>query len=261
MRGAIILSFYTPKEAYPILKQNILKKLSQSLTQKFALGIFAGILISIGAFTYILALGLISPLNLGLAKVIASLIFAIGLSSIIIGGGDLLTGNFLLVVPYLEKEVKLMALLKNWGLVFFLNLIGALLFALFVICLGNLGDSGIASFESIGLMKATTSLNMLFFRAIGCNFLVCLGIWLATTSQDIVGKFFPSIFCVFTFVFAGFEHSIANMFTLPVAFFFSSKITLSGVIGNILIVTLGNAFGAIIFSLLIHFGFSEKHDA
>ena len=176
------MSFYTPKETYPIVKQNILKK---SLTQKIALGIFAGILISIGAFTYILALGLISPLNLGLAKVIGSLIFAVGLSSIIIGGGDLLTGNFLLFVPYFEREVKLITLLKNWCLVFFLNLIGALLFAIFVISLGNLGDTGIASFESVGLMKTTASLNMLFFRAIGCNFLVCLGIWLATTAQDI----------------------------------------------------------------------------
>ncbi len=255
------MSFYTPKETYPIVKQNILKKIDQSLTQKIALGIFAGILISIGAFTYILALGLISPLNLGLAKVIGSLIFAVGLSSIIIGGGDLLTGNFLLFVPYFEREVKLITLLKNWCLVFFLNLIGALLFAIFVISLGNLGDTGIASFESVGLMKTTASLNMLFFRAIGCNFLVCLGIWLATTAQDIVGKFFPSIFCVFTFVFAGFEHSIANMFILPIALFFSNEITLNSVIANILIVTLGNAFGAMIFSLLVHYGFSEKHNA
>ena len=250
------MSFYTPKETYPIVKQNILKKIDQSLTQKIALGIFAGILISIGAFTYILALGLISPLNLGLAKVIGSLIFAVGLSSIIIGGGDLLTGNFLLFVPYFEREVKLITLLKNWCLVFFLNLI-----AIFVISLGNLGDTGIASFESVGLMKTTASLNMLFFRAIGCNFLVCLGIWLATTAQDIVGKFFPSIFCVFTFVFAGFEHSIANMFILPIALFFSNEITLNSVIANILIVTLGNAFGAMIFSLLVHYGFSEKHNA
>jgi len=245
------LSFYTPKETYPIVKQNILKKIDQSLTQKIALGIFAGILISIGAFTYILALGLISPLNLGLAKVIGSLIFAVGFSSLIFLGGGLFSG----------REVKLITLLKNWCLVFFLNLIGALLFAIFVISLGNLGDTGIASFESVGLMKTTASLNMLFFRAIGCNFLVCLGIWLATTAQDIVGKFFPSIFCVFTFVFAGFEHSIANMFILPIALFFSNEITLNSVIANILIVTLGNAFGAMIFSLLVHYGFSEKHDA
>ena len=242
------MSFYTPKETYPIVKQNILKKIDQSLTQKIALGIFAGILISIGAFTYILALGLISPLNLGLAKVIGSLIFAVGLSSIIIGGGDLLTGNFLLFSKIVKQNPEM-------------NLIGALLFAIFVISLGNLGDTGIASFESVGLMKTTASLNMLFFRAIGCNFLVCLGIWLATTAQDIVGKFFPSIFCVFTFVFAGFEHSIANMFILPIALFFSNEITLNSVIANILIVTLGNAFGAMIFSLLVHYGFSEKHNA
>ena len=139
--------------------------------------------------------------------------------------------------------------------------LGALLFAIFVISLGNLGDTGIASFESVGLMKTTASLNMLFFRAIGCNFLVCLGIWLATTAQDIVGKFFPSIFCVFTFVFAGFEHSIANMFILPTALFFSHDMTLIGVIANILIVTLGNAFGAMIFSLLVHYGFSAKYNA
>lgn len=254
------MSFYTPKEAYPVFRKAILHKLHLSLSHKISLGITAGVFISIGALSYLIAMSTIAPLNIGIAKFIGSMIFAIGLTSITIGGGELLTGHFLLGVSLLEKECLLKDVIKNWCIVFFVNLIGALLFALLTISLGNLGDAGIELFKTLGINKTTTDWSMLLARAIGCNFLVCLGIWLASTSMQISGKFLVIVFTVFTFVFLGFEHSVANMYFLPVAWYYAPEITLSGMIYNILIVTLGNALGGFALSILLYFGFHTKKD-
>lgn len=254
------MSFYTPKEAYPVFRKAILHKLHLSLPHKISLGITAGVFISIGALSYLIAMSTIAPLNIGLARFIGAMIFSIGLTAITIGGGELLTGHFLLGVSLLEKECLFKDVLKNWCIVFFVNLIGALIFAFLTISFGNLGEAGIELFKTLGISKTTTNWTMLLSRAIGCNFLVCLGIWLASTSMQISGKFLVIVFSVFTFVFLGFEHSVANMYFLPVALYYNPEISLLGILYNITIVTLGNALGGLALSILLYFGFHTKKD-
>lgn len=250
--------FNSPLETYQNYVETMPNKVNKRPTSFISLGILAGVYIAIGAVTCTMLTSLLGPLNIGLGKAFGSVTFAIGLSATVITGAELLTGKFLLSMGFLNHKLSAKTLIPYWLGLFLLNFVGAFLVALLSYGVGNMPKETIDAFLKLGVAKTTAPSLQLFLRAIGCNFLVCLGVWMADTANDIGGKFMATVFPVFIFVFLGFEHVVANMYYLPVAYLFGADIAFSGILRNLIVVGLGNAVGAFILATFLHFGFKKE---
>lgn len=183
----------------------------------FVLAILAGAFIAFGAQLSILV-GSDVTLGFGFTKFIAASVFTVGLMLVVVAGAELFTGDNLIVISALEKKVKWGELLKVWIAVYIGNFIGSILIALFLFWGGLWGLNGNAVGAS-ALKIASSKVSLTFvqglFRGILCNWLVCLAVWMATSSKDVIGKLFAIYFPIMAFVASGFEHSVANMFFIP----------------------------------------------
>ncbi len=148
------------------------------------------------------------------ASLIKAAVFPLGLILVVICGAELFTGNCLLIAPLLQREVKVKGVLKNLGLVYLGNLLGAVLIALLVV--GGKAYTDAAALSAVSAAAAKCNLNFGYgvLRGILCNILVCLAVWGAMASKNAVGKILFVYMPVFAFVACGFEHSVANMFYL-----------------------------------------------
>jgi formate/nitrite transporter len=159
-----------------------------------------------------------ATLGFGLTKFMAGAVFSVGLMLVVIAGAELFTGDNLIVISALEKKVRWGELLKTWVAVYIGNLIGSVLIALLLYWSGlwsmNGNLVGAAALKIAGSKVGLTFVQGLV-RGILCNWLVCLAVWMATSSKDVIGKLFAVFFPVMAFVASGFEHSIANMFFIP----------------------------------------------
>ncbi len=208
---------------------------------------------------------------LGMKKLAMGAVFSVGLMLVIIPGSELWTGNTLMSVSLLERQISWRDMMRNWLLVYLGNLAGALFLAWMIA-----GQTGIldgpfgATALKIAVGKVSepvaNSSHQLgyFFRAIGCNWLVCLAILLAMAAQDIGGKILGIFFPIMAFVASGFEHAIANMYFIPAGIFarqwpevpaladlpadLVATLTWSNMwLDNLLVVTLGNLVGGSVF--------------
>ena len=205
------------------------------------LGMFAGAFIALAAAGATFA-------NVYVGKLAGALVFPAGLAMVVVAGSELFTGNNLMFVGLLAGKVSFGKLLKNWGLVFLGNLLGALLVA------GLVALSGV--FDSIAesvIVTANAKVGMGFFEAIIrgvlCNFLVCIAVWMAFGAKTVGGKIAAVFFPIMLFVLCGFEHSVANMFYIPAGMMMSSFAGVVGpsvagfLVGNLIPVTIGNIIG------------------
>lgn len=183
----------------------------------FVLAILAGAFIAFGAQLSIIV-GSDATLGFGFTKFIAGAVFSVGLMLVVVAGAELFTGDNLIVISALEKKVRWGELLKTWIAVYIGNLIGSVLIALLLYWSGLWSMNG-NLVGSTALKIAGTKVGLTFVqglvRGILCNWLVCLAVWMATASKDIIGKLFAVFFPVMAFVASGFEHSVANMFFIP----------------------------------------------
>lgn len=192
-------------------------KASLPLGKMILLGIVAGAFIALGGATSSTAVHAIE--NVGIARAAAGMIFPVGLMMIVFVGGELFTGNCLLVMDVIGRKITLKACLRNLLVVYLSNLIGALLIDTLIYFSGNLDYSGgllgayaikvAAGKVAITPVKAVTS-------GILCNILVCIAILMAGAATDIDGKIWAIFFPILAFVTGGFEHCVANMFYIPV---------------------------------------------
>lgn len=187
----------------------------------FVLGILAGAFISLGAMfaTTVLA-GAEGVVPFGLAQLAAGLAFGLGLVLVIVGGAELFTGNTLMVMALAAGKLPLSAMLRAWTIVYLGNFVGAAGTALLVFLSGQYlaGDGAVAAVAmKIGTAKATLELMPAFFLGILCNVLVCLAVWLSYGARTTTDKIVAIILPVSAFVAAGFEHSVANMYFIPLA--------------------------------------------
>lgn len=192
-------------------------KASLPLGKMILLGIVAGAFIALGGATSSTAVHAIE--NVGIARAAAGMIFPVGLMMIVFVGGELFTGNCLLVMDVIGRKITLKSCLRNLLVVYLSNLIGALLIDTLIYFSGNLDYSGgllgayaikvAAGKVAITPVKAVTS-------GILCNILVCIAILMAGAATDIDGKIWAIFFPILAFVTGGFEHCIANMFYIPV---------------------------------------------
>lgn len=212
----------------------------------FMLAILAGSFIALGAAFYTVVITE-SGLGFGPARVLGGMAFSLGLILVIVGGAELFTGNNLIVMAWADGTVSHRQLLRNWGIVYVGNFVGSLFIALLVALSGILDFQGGAvgtTAVTIADNKISLTFEEAFFRGILCNILVCLAVWLCFSARSVAGKIAALLFPVSAFVALGFEHSVANMYLLPLGYLAGSEnVTLSGLFLNLLPVTLGNIVG------------------
>jgi len=236
------------------------KKTQASFVRLTILGIFAGVYIGFGAqLATMVTHDLAAFLGVGMAKLMGGAVFSVGLMLVVIAGAELFTGNNLIFLSVLDRQVKVTALLRNWGIVYFANLAGSLLLVLLMYWSGlwKTGDGAVGA-TAVKIANAKVDLTFLegFARAILCNWLVCLAVWMAVSARTVVGKIFAIFFPIMAFVASGFEHSIANMYFIPMGLALkgqalieaSANLSVGGmIVKNLIPVTLGNIIGGAFF--------------
>ncbi len=190
--------------------------------------------------------------NPSLQRILSGFMFPIGLILVVILGAELFTGNNALLIPaYMQRKYKLWDVIKNWGLVYLGNFIGAVAFTyLFVYECGLTANSPyMDAVVKIAENKVyTMSWLTVFLKGIGANWCVCLAVWLALSSKSFVGKMIGCWLPVMAFVALGYEHSIANMFYIPAGVFEGGQISLyDAIINSFIPATLGNIVGGAVF--------------
>ncbi len=243
------------------------RKAEAGVLQMFALAVLAGGFIAMGAvFATTAAAGASGVLPYGVTRLMVGLVFCLGLILVIVGGAELFTGNNLIVMAWASGKVSTRNLLRNWIIVYIGNFVGSLGTALLVfLSKQHTFGGGAIGLAALNIANSKVHLGFLQALVLGilCNVLVCLAVWLTFSARSTVDKIVAIIFPIAAFVAAGFEHSIANMYFIPVgllikdfdpAFTAASKLDLSGLtwgaffVNNLLPVTIGNIIGG---SLLV----------
>jgi formate/nitrite transporter len=168
---------------------------------------------------------LAKTLGIGFKKFIAGSAFSVGLMLVVIAGAELFTGNNLMLSSAMAKKITFGNMSVRWALVWFANLVGSLIIALMLYLSGlwKTGDGALgASAVGIAYLKVNLSFVEVLVRAIGCNWLVCLAVWMALAARQTVGKIFAIYFPIMAFVAIGFEHVVANMYFIPAGIFLHS---------------------------------------
>ena len=209
-------SYRGPAETAEFNSQYAERKDRRSLLQLLLLGILGGAFIAMASQGSNVAAHNIA--SIGLAKALAGALFSTGLMMVVFTGAELFTGNMLMVIPLFERKLKLVRVLRNWGLVYAGNFIGSVLVVAFILLSGQLDFSGgqLGGFTiKLAAHKTGLSFSAAFFMGILCNWLVCLAVWMAGAARDAAGKLLAIFFPIWLFIASGFEHSIANMYYIP----------------------------------------------
>lgn len=249
-------------ENYIIAAKN---KTSARWYKTLVLAVLAGAFIAFGAALSTAAASGRSGMDAALVK---GAVFPVGLILVVVCGAELFTGNNLLLLPALNRDIKASAMFKNWGIVYGGNLIGGVLIAVLVVFGGVMGDAD-GSIVQACIATAANKCNMDFgsilLRGILCNMLVCLAVWASTACKNHGEKILAVYLPVFAFVVLGFEHSVANMYYLSAGLIVGARfgITVAGLnIGyallNLLAATLGNMIGGCLIATAYWLADKEK---
>lgn len=181
----------------------------------------------------------------------AAVTFGAAIILIAYGGGDLFTGNtFYYTYAALKKKMRWGQVGKLWTFSYVGNIIGAAIFALLIYATGLFNDQSVNGFLiEVAKNKTLAPTSELFFRAILCNWLVCLAFFVPMTLKGDGPKLFTMVLFVFCFFISGYEHSIANMCTFAVSLVLGhpDSVTFGGIVHNLIPVTIGNLIGGSIF--------------
>ncbi len=206
-------NFNSPSEIIEMNMKGAEGKANLPLVKMILLGILAGAFIALGGATSNTAVHNIS--NVGLARTLAGCIFPVGLMMIVFVGGELFTGNCLIFMSVLDKRVKVSKFIRNLVVVYFSNLVGAVIISALIVLSGNLEyTDNLLGAYSIKVMMGKVAITPVKGIASGilCNILVCVAILIAAASKDITGKIWAIFFPILAFVIGGFEHCVANMY-------------------------------------------------
>jgi formate transporter len=241
------------------------------------LAFLAGAYIAFGAiFASVVATGMSGVWPYGIMKLIQGLVFSMGLVLVIVGGAELFTGNNLMIIAWLQKKISLLNLFRNWLIVYVGNFLGSLCIALLVVASGEYKTSG-GALGTLMLATANAKLQYGFWQAlvlgILCNIMVCLAVWMTYSARSTTDKILSIILPITFFIAAGFEHSVANMYIIPVglflktfnpAFYSGLNLDLSSLtwgaffIKNLIPVTFGNILGGSGFVGLLYYWSYKK---
>ena len=255
---------FAPKEIAERVRTVGVAKTRLPFLSLMMLGVLAGAFIGLGALYFVLVK---SDPSLGFAggQVLGGLTFSLGLVLVIVAGAELFTGNNLLAMAWADGLISTGEVLKNWTVVCLSNFIGAAGLALLVFLSGHTDmNNGAIADQYIKIAGAKCSLPFwtAFFRGMLCNVLVCMAVWMALAGRSVVDKAVAIIFPISAFVAAGFEHSIANMYFIPLAMLIktfgvhsagSEAVTWTGFFNNLFPVIFGNLVGgSVLVGLVYH---------
>jgi formate/nitrite transporter len=252
-------------------KVGVAKATSPWLTV-FVLGILAGAYIGFGGLlSTTVTFDTASKWGIGFSKILAGGAFSVGLMLVVIAGAELFTGNNLMVSSVMMREITFGTMTKRWGVVYLANFIGSIFLAILFYYSGlwKTGDGALgAAAVKIAYNKTALSFGEALWRGIGCNWLVCLAVWMALAARQIIGKIFAIFFPIMAFVAIGFEHSVANMYFIPTGILLMNGAGFTNVPGvdpnvlgwvnflwrNLLPVTIGNIIGGVVFVGMSYWG-------
>jgi formate/nitrite transporter len=232
------------------------------------LGVLAGAFIGLGAMLFVLVK---SDPGLGFAAsaLLGGLVFSVGLLMVVVAGAELFTGNHLIVMAWADGRVSAAQVLRNWAIVGAANLLGAAGLALLVWASGHASLNGGAigrTVVQIAEAKQELPFVTAMLRGVLCNVLVCMAVWMAMGGRSLVDKAVAVVFPVTAFVAAGFEHSIANMYLMPLAMLLQhdgltghAAVTWGGMLGNLLPVILGNVLGGAVLVAGVYHVIYKRH--
>ena len=250
------LNAYNPSEIQEAIEKVGVTKADMPFLPCFMLGVVAGGSIGLGALYYTIVAS-DAQLSFAVARVLGGFVFSLGLTLVLVCGAELFTGNNLIVMAWASGRVSLRRMLRNWVVVYSGNLVGALgLVALVALSRhmemnnGRIAQTVIET--AVGKIKP--DFVTLFFKGVLCNVLVCMAVWIAYAGRSVTDKIVGLIFPISAFVAAGFEHCIANLYFLPLAWLIIHAggpmpgidvpdITIAGIVHNLVPVTLGNVVG------------------
>jgi formate transporter len=254
-------------------------KAGMGAADTFALAVLAGAFIAMGAIfaTTVTAGG--TALPYGVSRLLGGLAFSLGLILVVVAGAELFTGNNLIVMAWASRKVSTVRLLRNWAIVYAGNLVGALATVgiLYVGKQYTFGKGAVGE-QALSIAAAKTSLGFVQAIALGafCNALVCLAVWLTYSARTLADKVLAIVPPIAAFVAAGFEHSVANMFFIPMGLLvksdsaFVAQHPIDGVshltwgrfvAANLLPVTIGNVIGgAAMVGVVYWFVYLRRHE-
>lgn len=255
---------FSPKEIAEKVETVGVAKARLPLLSMAMLGVLAGAFIGLGALYFVLV---VSDASLGFAagRVLGGIAFSLGLILVAVAGAELFTGNNLLAMAWADGKISTVELLRNWLVVCAANFVGAAGLAVLVFLSGHpdMNNGLIAErYVEIAAAKCALPFWTAFFNGVLCNVLVCMAVWMAMAGRSVVDKAVAIVFPISAFVAAGFEHSIANMYFIPLGMLLKASgvvaaqadvITWSGFLANLVPVILGNLVGgSVLVGLVYH---------
>jgi formate/nitrite transporter len=244
---------YAPKEIAERVQSVGVTKARLPLLTQLVLGTLAGGFIGLGAL-YFTIVASDATLSFAASRLLGGLAFSLGLILVVVAGAELFTGNNLQVMAWAGGRITTVELVRNWMVIYFGNFVGSMGLVVLVLLSEHWRMNGEAvgnTAVKIAAAKAALPFWEAFFRGVLCNILVCLAVWLALAGRSVVDKIFAIIFPISAFVAAGFEHSIANMYFIPLGILVHEQlpaaalpaVSWAGLISNLIPVTLGNIVG------------------
>lgn len=268
------MQIHSPKEIIDINMSSAVNKANLRLRKMIVMGILAGMFIALGGVSSQTASHAIT--NVSLAKMAAGTVFPIGLLMIVLVGGELFTGNCLMIMATLDKQIRVRRFIRNLFVVFFSNVVGALIIALLVFFSGNLDLSG-GALGGYTISVAVEKVSHTTIRGITsgflCNLFVCMAVLKGAAAKEVAGKIQATWFPIFAFVICGFEHIVANMYFIPIRLLAKTNplyvqqaeavynvtadklatLTVSNILNNFIPVTIGNVLGGLFIGLMLYF--------
>ena len=245
---------YAPAEVAQRIETVGVAKARLATLPLLMLGVLAGAFIGLGAMFFTLVKS--DPtLSFATSAVLGGLVFSMGLLLVVVAGAELFTGNNLLAMAWADGKISTTDVLRNWVLVCGANFVGAAGLALLVFASGHTDLNGGAigrQVVKIALAKQSLAVEQAFFRGVLCNVLVCMAVWMAMAGRSVTDKMVAIVLPITAFVAAGFEHSIANMYLMPLAMMIQTGdptsmglgvITWRGMAANLVPVIAGNLVG------------------
>ena len=261
MSNQFTIDAFTPPEIAEHMENIGVKKAKLDFWSMITLAVLAGFFIGFGAELFTIAVTN-SGLGYGLNKLVGGLVFSLGLILVVVAGAELFTGNNMIIMAWVSRKLTLGQVMRNWTTVYLGNLIGSLglVLLMFLSRQWTFADYHVgATALNIANAKVNLSFTEGIVRGILCNILVCLAIWLCASGRSVIDKILAVIFPITAFVASGFEHSIANMYFIPMGLLLrgdpnvlsAAGVTASdlvnlnfhGFIQNLISVTTGNIFG------------------
>lgn len=269
--SASLFDAYAPAQIAMRVRDIGMTKAALPLSTMFVLALLAGAFIALGALFYTVTVttgpaG--QPPAPGLIRLAGGVTFSLGLVLVVVGGAELFTGNNLIAMAWASGRVTAQQVIRNWIWVYLGNLVGALGTAVLIWAAGvqTLNDGAVGD-TMVRIAKAKVSLDPVsaLARGILCNALVCLALWLCMGARTVADKILAIVFPISAFVACGFEHSVANMYFLPIGIMLASAgsapIPLDGALHNLLVVTIGNVLGGTVLVALVYWSVYLRNPA